>query len=71
MNPEEGELRPQLLDRFGLVVEVEPMNDRASERRSAQKARVRHRPGTIPCRMGGSRRTESERIAEAQHSCLR
>lgn len=27
MNPEEGDLRPQLLDRFGLVVEVEPMND--------------------------------------------
>ena len=27
MNPEEGDLRPQLLDRFGLAVEVEPMND--------------------------------------------
>ena len=29
MNPEEGDLRPQLLDRFGLAVEVEPMTDPA------------------------------------------
>src|SRR6184192_4210343 len=27
MNPEEGELRPQLLDRFGLVVEISGIND--------------------------------------------
>ncbi len=27
MNPEEGDLRPQLLDRFGLAVEAEPMTD--------------------------------------------
>lgn len=27
MNPEEGELRPQLLDRFGLCVEVHGLND--------------------------------------------
>ncbi len=27
MNPEEGEVRPQLLDRFGLCVEVEAMRD--------------------------------------------
>lgn len=32
MNPEEGDLRPQLLDRFGLVVDVEGEKD--SERRS-------------------------------------
>ena len=30
MNPEEGELRPQLLDRFGLCVEVEGITDPAS-----------------------------------------
>jgi magnesium chelatase subunit D len=29
MNPEEGDLRPQLLDRFGLAVEVEPMTEPA------------------------------------------
>jgi magnesium chelatase subunit D len=34
MNPEEGELRPQLLDRFGLAVEV------ASPREPAQRAEV-------------------------------
>ena len=27
MNPEEGELRPQLLDRFGLCVEVKGLSD--------------------------------------------
>jgi magnesium chelatase subunit I len=27
MNPEEGELRPQLLDRFGLCVNIEGIND--------------------------------------------
>jgi magnesium chelatase subunit D len=30
MNPEEGELRPQLLDRFGLAVEVAGLDDLAS-----------------------------------------
>ncbi|GAB4425661.1 MAG: putative cobaltochelatase [Chloroflexi bacterium OHK40] len=43
MNPEEGELRPQLLDRFGLAVEVAGLNDVASrvaviERRMAYEA---------------------------------
>jgi magnesium chelatase subunit I len=40
MNPEEGELRPQLLDRFGLCVNIEGINDHEArvaimERRSA------------------------------------
>jgi Mg-chelatase subunit ChlI len=40
MNPEEGELRPQLLDRFGLVVDVEGVNEvddrvEISQRRAA------------------------------------
>ena len=30
MNPEEGELRPQLLDRFGLAVDIEASSDPAS-----------------------------------------
>src|SRR5581483_5405840 len=30
MNPEEGDLRPQLLDRFALAVEVEGLNDPAA-----------------------------------------
>ncbi|WP_311172964.1 VWA domain-containing protein [Halobellus ordinarius] len=43
MNPEEGSLRPQLLDRFGLVVDVEGVGDVAerveiSDRRAAFEA---------------------------------
>ena len=43
MNPEEGSLRPQLLDRFGLVVDVEGVEDVAkrveiSDRRAAFEA---------------------------------
>lgn len=43
MNPEEGELRPQLLDRFGLCVEVQAIADKESrvvlmERREAYDA---------------------------------
>ncbi len=39
MNPEEGELRPQLLDRFGLCVRVEGIADRA-ERVKVMERRV-------------------------------
>jgi magnesium chelatase subunit I len=39
MNPEEGELRPQLLDRFGLMVELENSFD-AGERQRIVKARL-------------------------------
>jgi magnesium chelatase subunit I len=39
MNPEEGELRPQLLDRFGLAVELQNCFD-ASVRREIVKARL-------------------------------
>ncbi|MBI0328748.1 ATP-binding protein [Burkholderia plantarii] len=39
MNPEEGELRPQLLDRFGLMVELANPRD-ADERQRIVKARL-------------------------------
>lgn len=39
MNPEEGELRPQLLDRFGLCVNVETVRD-ASLRKEIIKRRI-------------------------------
>jgi magnesium chelatase subunit D len=39
MNPEEGELRPQLLDRFGLAVEVRTASDPA-ERAAAVRTRL-------------------------------
>jgi magnesium chelatase subunit D len=39
MNPEEGELRPQLLDRFGLAVDVTDLTD-AAERAEAVRRRM-------------------------------
>jgi magnesium chelatase subunit D len=47
MNPEEGELRPQLLDRFGLAVEVRSPSDPAL-RAAAVRARLRHDTGAAP-----------------------
>ncbi|GAA3316900.1 VWA domain-containing protein [Nonomuraea dietziae] len=41
MNPEEGELRPQLLDRFGLTVEVRASRDPA-ERAEVVRRRMAH-----------------------------
>lgn len=41
MNPEEGELRPQLADRFGLAVAVVASDDPA-QRAAAVRARLRH-----------------------------
>ena len=48
MNPEEGELRPQLLDRFGLAVDVarQPRSRRAG-RGGAPPAGVRRRSGRL------------------------
>ena len=46
MNPEEGELRPQLLDRFGLTVEVAAPRDPGPALRGGPTAAgVRRRPG--------------------------
>ena len=44
MNPEEGELRPQLLDRFGLTVEVRTPRD-AGQRAEAVRRRLAHDAG--------------------------
>ncbi len=44
MNPEEGELRPQLLDRFGLCVAI--ANDDDLDRRVARSRRARARAAT-------------------------
>jgi magnesium chelatase subunit D len=37
MNPEEGELRPQLLDRFGLCAAADPFSDAASRKEAMQR----------------------------------
>jgi magnesium chelatase subunit D len=67
MNPEEGDLRPQLLDRFGLAVEVEPMTDPADR---AEVVRRRLAFESDPAAFGAAwveaDRAEGCRIAEAQ-----
>lgn len=53
MNPEEGELRPQLLDRFGLTVEVAASRDTDQRVEVVHAAaRVRRRPGRLRRPMG-------------------
>ena len=56
MNPEEGELRPQLLDRFGLAVSVEGLS-RAEDRVEVVRRRSLYEadPGGIPRGMGSCR----------------
>ena len=68
MNPEEGELRPQLLDRFGLTVEVRASRDVDDAGRGrAPAARVRGRPGRrSPPRWAAAERETAARIADAQ-----
>jgi magnesium chelatase subunit D len=67
MNPEEGDLRPQLLDRFGLVVEAEPMTD-PSARAEVVRRRLAFEadPRGFRARWAAADRREGERIVEAQ-----
>ncbi|WP_377268841.1 putative cobaltochelatase [Peterkaempfera sp. SMS 1(5)a] len=67
MNPEEGELRPQLLDRFGLTVEV------AATREPEQRAEVVRRrlaydadPEGFAARWAAEERALAERITAAR-----
>ncbi len=54
MNPEEGALRPQLLDRFALAVDVcAPMDPRVRRRGGRATSRVRRRPRPLSARRGG------------------
>jgi len=61
MNPEEGELRPQLLDRFGLAVEVKSPTD-PSERAAAVRARLGFDRGHDPAELD---RPWAERLEQA------
>lgn len=68
-NPEEGELRPQLLDRFGLHVEVETENELEGrveivERREA----FDHDPGSFSGRFDKEQLELRKRITRAQKS---
>jgi len=67
MNPEEGDLRPQLLDRFGLAVDVEPMFD-PTVRAEVVRRRLAFDADPVAFRRAwdDADRREGERIAEAQ-----
>ena len=67
MNPEEGDLRPQLLDRFGLSVEVAAGADPA-ERVEVVKRRLAFDadPEGFAARFSGPEREVARRVAEAR-----
>ena len=67
MNPEEGELRPQLLDRFGLTVEVAAPRDPA-ERAEVVRRRFAHDadPGGFSAAWAAEEAVLAGRIAEAR-----
>jgi magnesium chelatase subunit D len=67
MNPEEGELRPQLLDRFGLVVDVTDLTD-SQDRAEAVRRRLAFEsdPAGFNERWKEAEGTESQRIVRAQ-----
>lgn len=71
MNPEEGSLRPQLLDRFGLCVEVKAESDPAVR---VQVIEQREHYESDPVRFRTEHATESaayaERILRARHLLL-
>ncbi|MGU7769201.1 ATP-binding protein [Burkholderia sp. MR1-5-21] len=67
MNPEEGELRPQLLDRFGLMVALENCYD-AAQREQIVKARLAFdlEPDAFRARHDAAHRDLVERIRAAR-----
>jgi magnesium chelatase subunit D len=67
MNPEEGELRPQLLDRFGLAVEVSDLAD-AGARAEAVRRRLAYEadPAAFRAAWQAEEAAESERITRAR-----
>ncbi len=67
MNPEEGELRPQLLDRFGLSVEVSGSHD-IEERAEVVRRRLAHdaEPDRFAARFDAQERSLAARIDQAR-----
>jgi len=67
MNPEEGELRPQLLDRFGLQVTVEGIEDPAERVAIIRAAEAFERdPGGFRQAYGAAQEELRERIVDAR-----
>ena len=71
MNPEEGELRPQLLDRFGLAVDVKAPRDPAV-RAEAVRRRLAHDQAAAPAgtAAAGADRGLAARLAAARPAAL-
>ncbi|OKJ06859.1 putative cobaltochelatase [Kitasatospora sp. CB01950] len=67
MNPEEGELRPQLLDRFGLTVEIAATRD-ADERAEVVRRRLAYDadPAAFATSWAGEELALAERIGAAR-----
>jgi magnesium chelatase subunit D len=67
MNPEEGDLRPQLLDRFGLAVEVEGVLP-PEERREVVRRRITFEanPYRFMAQWRGAERRERQRLRRSQ-----
>jgi magnesium chelatase subunit D len=67
MNPEEGDLRPQLLDRFGLVVDVVDLANPA-DRVEAVRRRLAYEadPMAFTATWRDADRAEAERVVEAR-----
>jgi len=68
MNPEEGELRPQLLDRFGLAVDVEAAHD-IDMRTEVVRRRIAFdaHPSAFQAAWAESERAEQQRLLDARH----
>jgi len=67
MNPEEGEIRPQLLDRFGLCVEVRGLEDREERVEMMNRREEYDRdPDQFIASFRGLDEEEGKRIAEAR-----
>jgi magnesium chelatase subunit D len=66
MNPEEGDLRPQLLDRFGLVVDVQDLAD-AADRAEAVRRRLAYDadPASFAAAWKDADAAEAERVERA------
>ncbi len=71
MNPEEGDLRPQLLDRFGLAVDVRGSAD-PEERAAAVRRRLEFdaSPDSVSSAFAGEQRRLTERLAAARPARL-
>ncbi|MBV8300931.1 MAG: ATP-binding protein [Candidatus Dormibacteraeota bacterium] len=66
MNPEEGELRPQLLDRFGLCVDVTGIHDvRRRVEIVERREQYEDDPDAFAEQFAASEREEAERISRA------